>query len=33
VALVSTEVSEESVASFIRETRIGELGKKLAITV
>jgi hypothetical protein len=28
VALVRTEVSEELIASFIRVTRIGELGKR-----
>jgi hypothetical protein len=32
VALVITDVSEELSASFIRVTRIGELGTKLAIT-
>jgi hypothetical protein len=32
VALVSTEVSEELSASFIRVTRIGELGTTLAVT-
>jgi hypothetical protein len=32
VSLVSTEVSEKLSASFIRVTRIGELGKTLAIT-
>jgi hypothetical protein len=32
VALVRTDVSEELSASFIRVTRIGELGKTLAIT-
>jgi hypothetical protein len=32
VALVRTEVSEELSASFIRVTRIGELGKTLAVT-
>jgi hypothetical protein len=32
VALVRTEVSEERSASFIRVTRIGELGKMPAIT-
>jgi hypothetical protein len=32
VALVSTEVSEEFSASFIRVTRIGELGTTLAVT-
>jgi hypothetical protein len=32
VALVRTEVSEEIRASFIRVTRIGELGKMLAVT-
>jgi hypothetical protein len=31
VALVRTEVSEELNASFIRETRIGELGTTLAV--
>jgi hypothetical protein len=32
VALVRTEVSEELSPSFIRVTRIGELGTTLAIT-
>jgi hypothetical protein len=32
VALVRTEVSEELSASFIRVTRIGELGPRLAVT-
>jgi hypothetical protein len=32
VALVRTDVSEERSASFIRVTRIGELGATLAIT-
>jgi hypothetical protein len=32
VALVRTDVSEEPNASFIRETRIGELGATLAVT-
>jgi hypothetical protein len=32
VALVKTHVSEELIASFIRVTRIGELGKTLAVT-
>jgi hypothetical protein len=32
VALVKTEVSEELSASFIRVTRIGELGTTLAVT-
>jgi hypothetical protein len=32
VALVRTDVSEEISASFIRATRIGELGTKLAVT-
>jgi hypothetical protein len=32
VALVRTDVSEESSASFIRVTRIGELGTTLAAT-
>jgi hypothetical protein len=32
VALVRTDVSEEPRASFIRVTRIGELGKTLAAT-
>jgi hypothetical protein len=32
VALVRTDVSEERSASIIRMTRIGELGKILAIT-
>jgi hypothetical protein len=32
VALVSTDVSEELSASFIRVTRIGELGTTLAVT-
>jgi hypothetical protein len=31
VALVRTEVSEELSASFIRVTRIGELGTMLAV--
>jgi hypothetical protein len=31
VALVKTDVSEELSASFIRLTRIGELGRRLAI--
>jgi hypothetical protein len=31
VALVRTDVSEEPGASFIRVTRIGELGKKLQL--
>jgi hypothetical protein len=31
VALVRTDVSEEPSASFIRVTRIGELGTRLAI--
>jgi hypothetical protein len=31
VALVKTDVSEEISASFIRVTRIGELGKMLAV--
>jgi hypothetical protein len=31
VALVRTDVSEELSASFIRVTRIGELGTKLAV--
>jgi hypothetical protein len=32
VALVRTDVSEESGASFIRVTRLGELGTTLALT-
>jgi hypothetical protein len=32
VALITTDVSEELSASFIRVTRIGELGKTLAAT-
>jgi hypothetical protein len=32
VALVRTDVSEELNASFIRVTRIGELGTRLAVT-
>jgi hypothetical protein len=32
VALVRTEVSEELSASFIKVTRIGELGTTLAVT-
>jgi hypothetical protein len=32
VALVSTDDSEEPSASFIRATRIGELGTTLAVT-
>jgi hypothetical protein len=32
VALVRTDVSEEPTASFIRATRIGELGTTLAVT-
>jgi hypothetical protein len=32
VALVGTDVSEERSASFIRVTRIGELGTTLAVT-
>jgi hypothetical protein len=32
VALVRTDVSEEFCASFIRVTRIGELGTTLAVT-
>jgi hypothetical protein len=32
VALVRTDVSEEFSASFIRVTRIGELGSTLAVT-
>jgi hypothetical protein len=32
VALVRTDVSEETSASFIRVTKIGELGKTLAVT-
>jgi hypothetical protein len=32
VALVRTDVSEELRASFIRMTRIGELGTTLAVT-
>jgi hypothetical protein len=33
VALVRTDVSEELSASFIRVTRIGELGTTLAVTI
>jgi hypothetical protein len=33
VALVRTDVSEELTASFIRVTRIGELGTTLAVTI
>jgi hypothetical protein len=32
VALVRTDVSEELIASFIRVTRLGELGTTLAVT-
>jgi hypothetical protein len=32
VALVRTDVSEEHSASFIRVTRIGDLGTTLAVT-
>jgi hypothetical protein len=32
VALVKTDVSEELSASFIKMTRIGELGTTLAVT-
>jgi hypothetical protein len=32
VALVRTDVSEDPSASFIRVTRIGELGTMLAVT-
>jgi hypothetical protein len=32
VALVRTDISEEFSASFIRATRIGELGTTLAVT-
>jgi hypothetical protein len=32
VALIRTDVSEELSASFIRVTRIGELGRTLAVT-
>jgi hypothetical protein len=32
VALVRTDVSEELSTSIIRVTRIGELGRKLAVT-
>jgi hypothetical protein len=32
VALVRTDVSEELISSFIRATRIGELGTTLAVT-
>jgi hypothetical protein len=32
VALVGTDVSEELSSSFIRVTRIGELGTTLAVT-
>jgi hypothetical protein len=32
VALVTTDVSEELSASFIRVTKIGELGTTLAVT-
>jgi hypothetical protein len=33
VALVRTDVSEELSATFIRVTRIGELGTTLAVTI
>jgi hypothetical protein len=33
VALVGTDVSEELRSSFIRVTRIGELGTRLAVTI
>jgi hypothetical protein len=33
VALVRTDFSEELSASFIRVTRIGELGTMLAVTI
>jgi hypothetical protein len=33
VASVKTDVSEEPSASFIRLTRIGELGTTLAVTI
>jgi hypothetical protein len=32
VTLVRTDVSEELITSFIRVTRIGELGTPLAVT-
>jgi hypothetical protein len=32
VAFVRTDVSEKSIVSIIRVTRIGELGKTLAVT-
>jgi hypothetical protein len=32
VALVRTDVSEERIASIIRETRIGKLGTTLAVS-
>jgi hypothetical protein len=32
VALIRTDVSEERSASFIRMTRVGELGTTLAVT-
>jgi hypothetical protein len=32
MALVRTDISEELCASFIRVTRIGELGTKLSVT-
>jgi hypothetical protein len=32
VDLVRTDISEEHIASFIRVTRIGELGSALAVT-
>jgi hypothetical protein len=32
VALVRTDVSEELSTSFIRVTRIGEIGRALAVT-
>jgi hypothetical protein len=32
VALIRTDVSEELTASFVRVTRIGELGRTLAAT-
>jgi hypothetical protein len=33
VGLVTTDVSEERIASIIRERRIGELGTTLAVTI
>jgi hypothetical protein len=32
VALITTDVSEERIASMIMVTRIGELGKRLSVT-